>query len=68
MGKPPPEIASRLLVDCLGVVINSPEAWRTFEHEQEEKPDGSGDSESFDDWALRKAGILAKRIWERSQP
>lgn len=64
MEKPKPEILSRLLCDCLGIVVSSPEAWRTFEHEQGVKPDG--EDESFDDWAMRKAGVMAKRVWERA--
>jgi hypothetical protein len=56
MEKPTPTEKVRLISDCLGVVMSSPEVWREFEHEQEM-------NESFEDWALRRAEGLARKIW-----
>lgn len=62
--KPDTATAAILLSNCFAAVSSSPEAWRAFEHEQERKQDGQ--LESFEDWAMRRAGVMAKRIWERS--
>lgn len=58
MNAPSAENKALIISICLGAVTSSPEAWRDFEHEAEK-------NEGFDDWALRKAGVLAKKIWER---
>jgi hypothetical protein len=56
MNKPTPNEKVRLISDCLGVVIRSPEVWRDFEHEVKE-------NQSFDDWAIERATELARKIW-----
>lgn len=54
-----------LLVGCMKIIASSPNVYQTFEHEQGEKE--NGDNESFEEWLLRKAEILAKQTWAKSK-
>lgn len=58
MAQPTAFEKATLVAQCAAGIMQSPEAWRAFEHEARE-------GESFEQWATRRAFIMAKGIFDK---
>jgi hypothetical protein len=68
MVKPNADTKALMIATCFAGVLSSPEAWRDYEHEAGNRAfDGKAQpSETFEEWAIRRAENAAKRIWGRA--
>lgn len=68
MRKPEPHEKALLVATCLAGVLGSPEAWRDYEHEAGNRSfdPGADAAQSFEDWAIRRADRMARKIWVAS--